>query len=114
MNEQERRFKVIKIEKYKNQILTEEGKIEKNSIGVLLTAIFAIDILAKSMTCPPSDMGFYILSVLGGTSAFGSVTFLKGMISSISKKTILESKVEDLKEEIKFYDSENRKSRGVR
>ena len=114
MTEQERRFKVTKIDKYNSQILTEEGKIGQKSIGVLITAILAIDFIAKTTALTPSDAMFYIDSVLGGTSAIGSLTFLKGMITSISKKTTLESKVEDLKEEISFYDSENKKSRGAR
>lgn len=114
MTEEERRFKVIKIDKYNSQILAEEGKIEKNRLGVLITAIFAIDFLARTMALTPSDAMFYIGNVLGGTSAVGSLTFLKGMITAISKKTTLESKVEDLNEEIRFYDSENEKSRGAR
>ena len=114
MNEQERRFKVIKIDKYNSQILTEQGKIKNKFSRVLITSILAIALLSRVQVYTPSDAMFYIFSVLGGAGLSASLLFLKGVISSISKKTTLESKVEDLKEEISFYDSENEKSRGAR
>lgn len=114
MTEEERRFKVIKIDKYNSQILAEEGKIENKFFGVLVTSILAIEILASPTAFSPSDAMFYIKNGLGSLGIWGSLTFLKGMIAAISKKTTLESKVEDLKEEIKFYDSENKESRGAR
>ena len=114
MTEEERRFKVIKVEKYNSQILAEEGKIKNKFLEVFATSILAIELIGNITAFSPSDAMFHIYSVLGVFGVWGSLTFLKGMIAAISKKTTLESKVEDLMEEIELYDSKNKKSRGAR
>ena len=82
MTGEERRFKVIKIDKYNSQILVEEGKIENKFLGVLVTSILAIELLANPTTFTSSDVMSYIKSGLGGLGVWGSLTFLKRQLTS--------------------------------
>ncbi len=114
MTEEERRFKVVKIDKYKDQISAEDKRAIKDQWLVLFTSILAIKFYSAKMAYPTVDSTVVILNYLGTISWVTSLGFLKGMITAISKKTALELKAEELIEEIESYDFEDEKSKGAR
>lgn len=115
MNEEERRFKVKSIEKYNSQISTEDKKITRFVVATFLTANIALLCFTSRLSfLPDTEAMHYVTSFMGKSSLMTSILCLKNMITAISKKTLLESKIEDLKEIIESYDSENKKPKGVK
>ena len=102
MNEKEKRFKISKIEEYQNNIGSEKIEIEKRTTQVFITSLLAIKFLSAAVHSAQSlkDVSLYILSALGGASLVLSLAALKKMVTSICKKTILESKAQDLIDEL--------------
>lgn len=111
MTEEQKRFKILKKESYEEQI-SEENKratiktflMGVSSAGVLL----AISGLTKSanLTMALANMGLVFLNA--GYAAY----HLKALIDAISRKTMLQYKVEDINTELEML--ENEESRGMR
>ncbi len=114
MNEQEIRQKIIKVEKYNNQIMEEDKRIDNNLRGALITSILSIFLISSSHSFSPNEVAVYVSAALGGAGIPVALHFLKNMVTAISKKTNLESKVEYLNDEIFDFNYENNKSKGAR
>lgn len=112
MTEEQKRFKITKRESYEKQI-SEENKtptIITFLVGVSSAAIINLFSLAKDV-----DLSAKLVTIceslalsITGISAYN----LKGLINAISKKTMLEGKVEDINTELEM--SENNESRGMK
>lgn len=103
--EKEKRFKILKIEKYNEQIDEEKCKITIYAIvlGAMATSII-------SCTVPLSLSRPLIFNEIMNALAVGvSVYSLKELISAIVKKTILTTKVEDLNAELDMLEDEESK-----
>ena len=115
MNEEERRFKVESIKKYNSQISTEDKKITGFTVATFLAANIALLCFTSTFSfLPDKEAMHYVNTFMRDSSLMTSILCLKNMITAISKKTLLESKIEDLREIIESYDSENIKPKGVK
>ena len=112
MNEEQKKYKILKKESYEKNI-----KKEKDN-ATQLTAILGVSALAAIL------MGVKLVTVNDDVTTrfyefFGSLAMasagafsLKGLINSIVKKTILESKIEDINSELELLELKSK--RGTR
>lgn len=108
MTEQEKRFKILKKESYEELKEKESKKVTKAVFWTGVTSAYVV-------TCIYGMSNFEIpeIGLLGGIvfSAY-TVGNLKNVIASICKKTMYESKIEDIDRELEML--EQNESRGMR
>ena len=112
-SEAERRFKVKKIEKYEKMTKKEKIKIAFITLATvcsMLAIIIGLDVNFSLKAINDNSQhllfeNYMAYSIIGiGSGSF--VIALQDLIEAIAKKVNLESKIEDLKEEIEFFDRE--------
>lgn len=110
MKPEEKIFKIKIIESYQKQINQEKENITTNSIVFGLTAVAAVVALGTS-ALPNMQFNIRILDLLfcAGDTALGAYR-LKELIESISKKTMLQSKIEDINNELLLTESNEEKN----
>ena len=112
MTDKQKRFKIQKIESYKEQISQEGKELTKKTFLLGFTAVAAVCVfVAASYTTDNTSRFTDIFMGIANTSL---IPFhLKGLIESISKKTNLQSKIDDINNELEMPENEE-KSRGMR
>lgn len=116
MTEQEKRHKVEKIEKYKDQISKLKKEEIKNRLLAPITALLAVisfkytNISINTQLTDIENIIFFTGAILTTTT----ISLIENLITSIAKKINLESKIEDLNEELGIEEPEEKKSRGVK
>lgn len=107
MNEEQKRFKILKKESYEQQISEKEKQITCSIFDVGKWAAGAVVALTNA---DPND--YYIsmlgLMVLGGISAVLSIKHMRILIESICEKTMLQGKVEDIVNELEMLEIEKK------
>ena len=112
MTNEQKRFKIQKIESYEKQIS------EENKESVRKTFLFGLAAAAALCTFTAAahantDNPLQLVNISFGLANTGLGAYhLKGLIESISRKTNLQSKVEDINSELEM--PENEESRGMR
>ena len=112
--EQEKRFKIEKIEKYNEQINEEKKKEIKNFV---LIGIFTLaTVTSFNLGLISSFYSFYHFAIPGFINSilYAGITIstIKDLFKSISEKTTLEIDVYKLEEELKEF--ENEESKGMK
>ncbi len=111
MTNEQKRFKIQKIESYEKQISEENKKsIEKTFLFGLAAAAALCTFTSAAHATTNNALGLVCMS-FGLANTGLSAYHLKGLIESISKKTNLQSKVEDINNELEM--PENEESRGM-
>ena len=100
MTEKERKFKIKKIEKYNNQIGKEQMKIN-TTLGISILALAtSINIFSKGISLV--SINDYLNYFAGFATTATTIFSIEGMIQAISKKTLLEGKIEDLNDDLQY------------
>ncbi len=102
MTDEERRFKVLKVEKYEKELSQEKILAIVSTVGLGCMALSSV-------------MAYTIegMSVLGYLSLGVTTYNLHTMISSISKKTLLESKIDDINFELENEEKEEQRGKSL-
>ena len=111
MNEQEKRFKIIKKESYEEQI----SKENKNAVHqTILLAISASAAIAVFLTASNGTeiMGRILFDMLGIMNSTFAAFNLNNLIENICKKINLQSKVDDINAELEMFKDEQK--RGIK
>lgn len=111
MTEEQKRFKITKKESYENQISQEKKKATYKTFLVGLSSAAAI----VSYLALTKDIDTTERLALKAGSLFttgSTVYYMKGVIEAISKKTMLEGKIEDINTELEM--PENLENRGMK
>lgn len=111
MTDEQKRFKIQKIEYYNEQISQENKESIKNTFLLGITAVGTI----CYFTAIPNERDeiFRLIYFFTGLTEMGlSSYWLKNLIESISRKTNLENKVDDINRELEML--EGKESRGMR
>lgn len=112
MTEEQKKFKILKRTSYEEQISQENKESTKKTF---LFGLFAAAALCAFSTaaCANVDRTLGFINIFLGSVNTGLGAYnLKGLIESISKKTKLQMKVEDINSELEM--PENEESRGMR
>lgn len=112
MTNEQKRFKIQKIESYKKQISEENKESTKKTFLFGFAAAAALCTFTAAAHSNTNDALGLVNMSLGLVNTGLSAYHLKGLIESISKKTNLQSKVEDINNELEM--PENEESRGMR
>ena len=114
MTEKQKRYKILKRESYQEQISQEDKNAINSAIMAGFTAAGALCIFpaANSLSADTQLSMKLIEIILGILEAGFSAYNLKGLIEAICKKTMLQSKVEDINTELEML--EDKESRGMR
>ena len=111
MVEEQKKFKILKRTSYEEQISQESKEATKNTFLFGLAAAAALCFFTVTAH-ENTDNALRLMHMSFGLLSTGlSVYHLKGLIESISKKTNLQSKVEDINSELEML--ENEESRGM-
>ena len=111
MTDEQKRFKIQKKEHYNEQISQENKEAIKNTFLLGITAVGAM-VYYTAMPNERNEIIQYIYLSLGLADMGLSAYWLKNLIESISRKTNLENKVDDIKSELEML--EGKESRGMR
>lgn len=112
MTEEQIRFKILKREKYEEQISQENKMVVDKTCLFGLAAAAAFCSFSEVSNANTEDMlRFFHWFLAVANTGFG-VYHLKGLIEAISRKTMLQGKVEDINTELNM--PKNEKSRGMR
>ncbi len=112
MTEEQKRFKVLKRTSYEEQISQESKDITKTTFFLGLSAAVAIMMF---LSATQQDAGVIEKLVENGLGSFEtgySAYLLKNLMQAISKKTMLEGKIDDIDTELEMF--ENNESRGMK
>ena len=104
MTEEQKKFKILKKTSYEEQVSKEDKKATMDTflIGLNAAAAIIVSIYAMQSKDIPARLAFGLQGfLLSGVSAY----HLKNLIQAIGKKTILQSKIEDIDTEIDFEES---------
>ncbi len=110
MTEDEKRYKIKKIEKYSEEL----DKKEKECKDKIWSFIVRVCILCLGILNVITWDNTLVKCCWGLTSVFntaGAVDYLKRLISAINDKTILKAKIEELDEELQVFDSSIKRGR---
>ena len=97
MTQEERSYKIMKKQKYDKDLDEASKEASKKTFLVGVCAIAAAFSFSLPTTMPLSDIR-YLIS--GPTFLGFTVSNLKGMLTSISEKTMLKMKIEDIQDEL--------------
>lgn len=111
MTNEQKRFKIQKIESYKEQISEENKESTKKTFLFGLAAAAALCTFTAAANASTDTASQVINASWGVLNTSLSAYQLKGLIESISRKTNLQSKVEDICSELEM--PENEESRGM-
>ena len=108
MTEEQRRFKIKKKESLENLASQEQKYMMRSFRMGAICAGLALAIF--SLPLGPDDLKQWVFNSLAGFSfTIVSISELKDMIESIAKKTNLESKIEDINNELTTYEQEEKR-----
>ena len=102
MTTEERRLKLMKIEKYKEDLSQER---RKTSDYAYILSILAVISVGSGVLSDAPEINKTLSAIFGSLPIFTSpfmVNYLKNLIVSICKSTGLESKIEDLELDLDF------------
>ena len=112
MTNEQKRFKIQKIESYEEQISQENKKSTQKTFLFGLAAAAALCTFTVAANAN-TDNASQLMNVSIGLASTGLGAYhLKGLIESINRKTNLQSKVEDINSELEM--PENEESSGMR
>ena len=111
MTDEQKRFKIQKIEHYNEQISQENKEAIKHTFLLGISSVGAM-VYYTAMPNERNEIIQYIYLSLGLADMGLSAYWLKNLIESISRKTNLENKVDDIKSELEML--EGKESRGMR
>lgn len=111
MTEEQKKFKILKKESYEQQISKLDK--EKTTVTFLMglsaaAALCAFPLVAQFADSPIAS----VCAGIGSIYATASAHRLKELMEAISKKTMLQGKIEDINNELEM--PENEESRGMR
>ena len=109
MTNEQKRFKIRKIESYEKQISQENKNSTEQTYLLGLAAAAALCTFSAAANANTNVVVRIIDILLGSANTVCSAYQLKLLIESISRKTNLQSKVEDIKSELEM--SKNEESR---
>ena len=112
MTEEQKIFKILKRTSYEEQISQESKDATKRTfiVGASAAAAFSAFTAAAS---PNADFTIMFIECIAGLASAGLGAYnLKELIEAISKKTQLQSKVEDINTELEM--PENEEDKGMR
>ena len=112
MTDEQKRFKIQKIESYKEQISQEDKELTKKTFLLGFTAVAAVCVFVAAPYVTDDTLRFTDIFMGVANISFIPV-HLKRLIESISKKTNLQSKIDDINNELEMSENEE-KSRGMR
>lgn len=107
MTDEERRFKVLKVEKYEEQLEKMEFPLIVDTLLCGGLAVGAVAVLCASGDLIPITVP---ISMIAGNVA---ALKLKNMIQFITKKTLLESKIDDINFELENEEKEEQRGKSL-
>lgn len=112
MNDEQKRYKILKRTSYEEQISQENKKVIESTLMLGLGAALTICALAQIIDVDNTD----IIQLMNYAGVFASstvsATYLKMLIDAISKRTMLQGKIEDINTELEMLKIEE--SRNMR
>ena len=112
MENEEKKFKIEKINKYNKEL---EDEKKETSDKAFLMGASAICVFLALATLSSADINnnfaIPIIKFIGSIQTGYTIYQLKGMLESINKKTILQVKIDDLKDELELMEKEEKKER---
>jgi len=121
MTEEEKRYKIMKIESYqteKKEYNTKARKAFGKGIFALGNIVLGVGGLLEFMNLPSDVSTNFIMIALSGMFAGGSIVEMvqiKSLINSIKNKVKLDGRIEEINEELDLLDEQtSSKSRGGR
>lgn len=112
MTNEEKRFKVEKVEKYKKELSSENSESVRKTFLMGVSALAAA-VCFSALTKQNADEAMRVFNIIAGPANMGfAIYHLKGMLEAISKKAVLKTKIEDINEELEFVEQEEK--RGIR
>ncbi len=108
MTEEEKRFKVLKKISYEEQISKENKRITMNTFAFGLASIGAV--LCYTLGTDMNNIYGKITEYLVASGDFIiAIEYLKVIVGAITRKTILDSKIEDINNELDMLQMEESK-----
>ena len=102
MSEDEKRFKILKIQKYEEKLSVEQKRTINKGILMGLATLVAVGCFFGLANAQSNTLHTLIDGILCPLGAGYSIYNLIGMLESMGKKTIFKDKIEDLKDELEF------------
>ena len=113
MTEKEKRFKIKKIEKYNDEIKSDERKIVMSTVAMgLITLLFVINADLFKDASAYGKIVEYLKYITNGLLGYRSFKILRIMIEKIVNKISLTRKIEDLKFELEFEEELEKEEEG--
>ena len=103
MMEEEKRFKIKKLESYEGQIVSENKNVTQYTFWLGVSALAATSLFISN-TLPDPLFPETVNSLLGVVNIGIAIDYLKDLILSISRKTMLESKKEEIETELELLE----------
>ena len=111
MTDEQKRFKIQKIESYEEQISQENKEAILKTFLLGLVAAGTLHVFTTAANAN-SDIDKILLHSAGLLETYSCAYVLKGLIESIIRKTNLQNKIEDINSELEM--PENKESRGMK
>ncbi len=112
MTDEQKRFKIQKKESYEEQISQENKRSTQKTFLFGLAAAAALCNFTAVANAKVDNVLQLVNFFLGLTNTGLGAYQLKGLIESISRKTNLQSKVEDINSELEMHENEESKGMG--
>ena len=112
MTEEQKRFKILKRTSYEEQIAQESKEATKITFSLGLSAAAAIVIFLAASQQGVGSTARIVETGLGLLNTGIGAYELKNLMQAISKKTMLEGKIDDIDTELEMF--ENNESRGMK
>lgn len=120
MTNEEKRFKIVKVKKYEDELSKENRKAIIKTFLMAVDAILAAACFYSLVTTNIWDLANInyptLLKLLSGIlvpAEMGlAISELKDMVEAISRKTVLKAKIDEINDDLEFAEEEEK--RGIR
>ena len=120
MTNEEKRFKIVKVKKYEDELSKENRKAIINTFLMATSSLTAASFLFVLINLGLWDLANInyptLLKLLSGIlvpAEMGlAISELKDMVEAISRKTVLKAKIDEINDDLEFAEEEEK--RGIR
>ncbi len=118
MTNEEKRFKIVKVKKYEDELSKEDRKVTINTFFVAIGSLAAAACFCGLVTTDASQniinptLLKLLFSIMAPVEMGLTIPMLRDMVEAIGRKTVLKAKIDEINDDLEFAEEEEK--RGIR
>lgn len=119
MTNEEKRFKIVKVKKYEDELSKEDKKVTINTFLVAIGSLSAAACFCGLVITTDASQNIInptllklLFSIMAPVEMGLTIPMLRDMVEAIGRKTVLKAKIDEINDDLEFAEEEEK--RGIR